>query len=390
MRPPAAENRSRAGCRNCPVSGKVVQSAQAAPQDKEITVYLAWRELRSAKGRFTLIGAVVVLITLLVGFLSGLTGGLAEQNISGVLAAPADRLVFSSGGSSGPSFADSSISSATAARWAAASGVRSVEPLGVSQLAATHGSKKTAVAVFGTRSGYWVAPVASGQVVLSETAASDLGVKSGGSVEIAGTSFTVARTMPDLWYSHTPVVGLTIADWQAIESRTGGSAESATVLLVRGSPNWDAVASTTSTVADSPVQSLLALSAFRSEIGSLGLIIVMLFGISALVVGAFFTVWGMQRRADIAVLFALGASKRALLVDAIGQALVVLGIGVGIGTVLVVGFGAVAATALPFLFSPLTTLLPALVMVLVGVVGAAFALRPVLSADPLTALGSAR
>ncbi|NEK71184.1 MAG: ABC transporter permease, partial [Xanthomonas perforans] len=57
-------------------------------------MYVAWRDLRFARGRFALIGAVVALITLLVGFLSGLTGGLAAQNVSAVLALPADRLVL--------------------------------------------------------------------------------------------------------------------------------------------------------------------------------------------------------------------------------------------------------------------------------------------------------
>ena len=41
---------------------------------------------------------------------------------------------------------------------------------------------------------------------------------------------------------------------------------------------------------------------FKSEVGSLGLMIAMLFGVSALVVGAFFTVWTMQRSGDVAVL----------------------------------------------------------------------------------------
>jgi ABC-type dipeptide/oligopeptide/nickel transport system permease subunit len=38
-------------------------------------MFVAWRDMRFATGRFVLIGAVVTLITLLVGFLSGLTAG---------------------------------------------------------------------------------------------------------------------------------------------------------------------------------------------------------------------------------------------------------------------------------------------------------------------------
>ena len=42
-------------------------------------MYVAWRDLRFARGRFMLIGSVVALITLLVGFLAGLTGGKAAK-----------------------------------------------------------------------------------------------------------------------------------------------------------------------------------------------------------------------------------------------------------------------------------------------------------------------
>jgi putative ABC transport system permease protein len=57
---------------------------------------------------------------------------------------------------------------------------------------------------------------------------------------------------------------------------------------------------------------------------------------------------------------------------------------------LVAVFGALAGTALPFLLSPITTVLPGLIMIVLGLAGAAFALRSVTSADPLTALGSSR
>jgi putative ABC transport system permease protein len=68
----------------------------------------------------------------------------------------------------------------------------------------------------------------------------------------------------------------------------------------------------------------------------------------------------------------------------------VLVVGIGIGLALVAVFGALAGTALPFLLSPITTVLPGLIMIVLGLAGAAFALRSVTSADPLTALGSSR
>jgi len=90
------------------------------------------------------------------------------------------------------------------------------------------------------------------------------------------------------------------------------------------------------------------------------------------------------------VLKALGASTRSLVKDALGQALIVLVLGIGIGLGLVALLGTLASSALPFVLSPLTTLVPGAIMVVLGLAGAAFALRSVTSADPLTALGSNR
>ena len=353
-------------------------------------MYVAWRDLRFARGRFALIGAVVALITLLVGFLSGLTGGLAAQNVSAVLALPADRLVLHPVGDAAATFADSTIDQSTVDAWRSAPGVDAVTPVGIAQTRAEGPGASTSVALFGLDAGTsFPAPRRDDEIDLSAGAAKDLGAVVGDSVTIAGSAYRVAAIGSDEWYSHTPVVTLTASAWAALDERLGGTGQP-TVLAVSGSPAWDTVAADTGTTASSPLSSLTALSTFRSEIGSLALMIAMLFGVSALVVGAFFTVWTMQRSADIAVLKALGASTPALVRDALGQATVVLVVGVGVGIGLTALLGALAGGALPFVLSPLTTLAPAAVMIVLGLLGAAVSLRTVTSSDPLTALGSTR
>lgn len=356
-------------------------------------MFVALRDLRFARGRFVLIGAVVALITVLVGFLSGLTGGLATQNISAVLAFPGDRIVFSapSGGASGPSYTDSAVTEEQEADWADAAGVTAVVPIGITQSRAEADDTRAAVALIGMEPGADAdTPADDGSLVLSRTAADDLDVMAGDAVTIAGTSYTVARIRGDAWYSHNPVVRMTLHDWRTSTAATGSPDAFATVLAVTGATDAQAVDARADTTSTSVVGSLTALSAFRSEIGSLLLMVAMLFGISGLVIGAFFTVWTMQRKGDIAVLKALGASTRSLVKDALGQALVVLALGIGVGTAVVVALGALAGTALPFLLSPLTTALSAVIMIALGLAGAAFALRSVTSADPLSALGSNR
>lgn len=373
-------------------AGRVEGSPQLAA-GKAHTMFVALRDLRFARGRFILIGSVVALITVLVGFLSGLTGGLATQNVSAVLSLPADRIVFSAptAGATGASFSDSVITQQQANDWAGTSGVTTAEPVGISQTRGEAGDIRAAIAVFGVQPGFdATAPSGDGLLGLSAPAATALDVTTGDQVAIAGTTYTVESVGGDGWYSHTPVVQMTLNDWQAYSAATGNPDAYATVLAVTGSPDWDAADEATATVSEGTLASLTALSAFRSEIGSLLLMVAMLFGISGLVIGAFFTVWTMQRKGDIAVLKALGASTRSLVRDALGQALIVLVVGIGLGLGFVAVFGALAGSALPFLLSPITTVLPGVIMITLGLAGAAFALRSVTSADPLTALGSNR
>ncbi|GAB3799863.1 ABC transporter permease [Humibacter antri] len=359
-------------------------------------MFVAWRDLRFARGRFVLIGSVVALITLLVGFLAGLTGGLAAQNVSAVLELPGNRIVLQHPSSGQASFSESSIGATAVEKWRSAPGVSDVLPVGIAQgKAKVHGTT-AAVAFFGLPNGGKastvtdLAPRNADEVGLSAGAAKDLGnAQVGDRVSILGDTYTVASVGGDAWYSHTPVVALTPDAWSQLSKSMGGDGE-ATALAVTGDPDWNAVANSTHTVAQPPLLSLAALDTFKSEIGSLGLMIAMLFGISALVVGAFFTVWTMQRSGDVAVLKALGATTKSLVRDALGQALVVLVIGIGVGMLVVVALGTLAGGALPFLLNPLTTLAPAVAMAVLGLVGAAVALRNVTKSDPLTALGSNR
>lgn len=358
-------------------------------------MYVAWRDLRYARGRFALIGAVVALITLLVGFLSGLTGGLAAQNVSAVLQLPGDRLVLHPDGTAAATFADSTLDTGTVAAWRQAPGVERAIPVGIAQGRAEGPGGSGGVALFGLDAGAGntdltaLAPTHDDEVGLSAGATAALGASVGDDITVAGTTYRVASLGGDAWYSHTPVVALTSTAWTALDTRLGGSGE-ATALSVSGSPDWGALASATGTTAAGPLASLTALPTFRSEIGSLALMITMLFGVSALVVGAFFTVWTMQRAGDIAVLKALGAGTGALVRDALGQAVVVLIVGVGVGIGLTAALGALAGGALPFVLNPLTTLAPALAMIALGLLGAAVSLRTVTTSDPLTALGSTR
>lgn len=360
-------------------------------------MFVAWRDLAFAKGRFVLLGAVVALITLLVGFLAGLTAGLGAQSISAIQQLNAQQFVMSPPGSDGKlSFSDSAISREQAQKWQTGAGVSTTTALGIGQGQAESGAGKAAVAVFGAPTGSMPnIPSRNGEIVLSHTNAAQLGdISTGATVRFGGATFTVTAIVADQWYSHLPVAWMTLSDWQTYATTIGQTDPYATVLVVDDAGDYQAGNRQAGTSSVGGFAAYLAIGSFSSEVGSLLMIVGMLVVISAVVIGAFFTVWMMQRMPDIAILKALGASTKSLLVDALGQAFMILLIGVGLGILIITGLGVLiittAGSALPFSLSLWTTLAPGLLLIATGLLGAAFALRSVSKADPLTALGANR
>ncbi|MEE6287955.1 ABC transporter permease [Georgenia sp. MJ173] len=355
-------------------------------------MFLAWRDLRFAKGRFALMGAVVVLITVLVGLVSGLTAGLARQSTSAITDLPADHLAFAAPADGEDiSFTASAVEEATWRSWAEQPGVTEAQPVAVATARAEADGVTASVSTFGVLPGSGLAPgdVTTGSVVLSTTAAEDLGAAVGDTVAIAGTDLTVAAVAGDDSYSHTPVVWAALKDVQQ-PGHDGPPAATVVALQTTDAADLAAVDAELGTATVSRADSLSAIGSYTSENGSLQLMRGFLFAISALVIGAFFTVWTIQRSGDVAVLKALGASTSYLLRDALGQAAVLLALGTGLGTAIVAGLGLLVGGAVPFVLSVATTLLPAVVLIVLGVLGAALAIRRITSVDPLTALGSAR
>ncbi|MFF0557521.1 ABC transporter permease [Streptomyces sp. NPDC004266] len=362
-------------------------------------MFVAWRDLKFAKGRFALMGTVIVLITLLVGLLSGLTAGLGQQNISAITGLPADKIVFQApSGGQALSYSNSTVTEQQWQKWSTAPGVESADPLGITVTKATAGDKSTGVSAFGVEPGSRLAPhsdkISGSAVVLSTAAADDLGVAAGDSLTLAGQQVKVAAVQGDASFSHTPVVWTSLDTWQKVAPPTGSGHDStATVIALSTTSGSDTAATDqqTGTKTVSIEDSLSAIGSYTSENGSLQLMRGFLFAISALVIGAFFTVWTIQRSGDVAVLKALGASTANLLKDALGQAVILLAGGTLLGTGIAAGLGAlVSGSAVPFLLTPATVLLPAAVMILLGALGAALSIRRITSVDPLTALGSAR
>ena len=160
-------------------------------------MFVAWRDLLFAKGRFALMGTVIILITMLVGLLSGLTAGLGKESTSAITGLSADRLAFSEpAAGKSVSFTDSTVTESMWQQWSSVDGVDRADPLGITTTKAEAGEHSAAISAFGVQQGSALAPesdrIVTGTAVLSTSAADELDVSTGDDFRLGGQRLTVA------------------------------------------------------------------------------------------------------------------------------------------------------------------------------------------------------
>ncbi|MFD7730219.1 FtsX-like permease family protein [Kitasatospora phosalacinea] len=354
-------------------------------------MFVALRDIRFARGRFALMGAVVTLITTLVVFLYGLTGGLASAASSTIAELPADGVVFGApaGAEAEVSFASSTVSPGQRAAVAAA-GAGEVHPLGVAMSRLTAGGGAASVSVLGTDAELLPPLVrgsapADGELAVGADTAAAYHLSPGSRVTLGAQQLTVSAVTAERSLSHAPSVWTTPSTWQRVSGQ-----QQPTALALRGLPHGLPRGLPADLAAVSLGDALAGINGYAAEQGSLQLIQGFLFAVSALVVGGFFTVWTVQRRPDVAVLKAVGASSGYLVRDALAQAAAVLLAGALLGGALGAAGGAFASASVPFDVGFLTVAVPVAAMVLLGLLGAALAVRRITAVDPLAALGAHR
>lgn len=322
------------------------------PRRTLVSMFQGIKELRRAPGRAALITVTIGLIAVLVTFLSSLTAGLGHQSVSALRA-----------------ITDSSTTLLVADNGAT--------PLSASRVSPTLASEVGGTPLHLLRERIGETPA----IILSDPHLTGTEVRANATipatdVSIGGREIPVTGAQ-DLWLDHLPVV--TVAP-----GLLAASPEPPVGVLVDAP--IPPPAGTTALTGDDILKTS---ASYVGENLSLTTMTTLLFLISALVVGAFFTVWTIQRMGAVAVTFALGAATKVVVADAFSQALAVLLLGVGAGTALTLAVGNGAPAALPIELSWSTTALPAGILVLCGLVGAAFSLIPILRVDPRTALAQA-
>jgi putative ABC transport system permease protein len=356
-------------------------------------VFIAARDLRRGFRRFVLLGTVVGLVALLSTVLSGLATGLVTDGISGLRALPVERLALAEGAEA--TFSRSTLDAADLEVFSSLDDVEAT-PLGVSfvNTAASDGGPGLDLALFGVTPDSFLVdadvPPADEPGLVLDRELEDDGVEVGDRYELGGSGvqlpvlgFTDAGT-----YGHAPIAFVPLATWQQVQYGEQPDGRFSAVAL-RGDPTAiDRAGAEAGLDVLTRAEAYAGSPGYSAETTTMTLIRSFLLVISALVVGAFFTVLTVQRTRQIGLLKAMGATNGYIVRDSVGQMTVLVaaatavGVGIGVGVISLLDGGDA-----PVELSPASIATVAVLLVVSGVVGSLAAVRRITQVEPAIALG---
>lgn len=369
---------------------------------------LALKELRRGKAQFAAILSALSLIVFLVLVLSALSDGLFYGATGAINQSTATHFVYAQDAKG--SFVRSRLDVADVAKVAAVPGVTSAGPVGVLLTGGTGPDGDLDVAVFGVDAGAVGTPssLVEGRlpepgetgVAAADTALKRDGVRLGSTISVGGIDAEVVGLVDEASFQLQPSLWTSVATWRAmrdaVRPELRGQAETINAIAVQA----DASAADSAAVAIqsalpgttvlTSTEAGLAIPGVKQQNSTLQSIIWITYAVAALVVGLFFALIVLEKRALFAVLKAIGTSNGSLAFGVVIQAAGATIVAFVIGAVLARAFGSILPETIPALFRNQTLVVTAIATVAFGVLGALFSLRRISRIDPATAIGGAQ
>lgn len=374
-------------------------------------MFIAIRDLKYAKGRFFLMGFVVTLVAFLVITLSGMSEGLIKANISGLIELPATHIAFEDNGN--PSYRQTMVERYMWEGWAEEDAVKAIAPMGHTVFTARAADDTPhEIALWGIEAGSFVEPpviigegwgeVENGVVITGDLVKDGVGIGDELILDRALTRLVVVGfTEEPRNIGHLPVIYAQLPKWQeATYGPPGGPPPgeklpdilfdfvSIVALQLEEGADLAAIDDENETKTFDRLGFYAASVGYESEVQTVQMIQSLLVVISALVLGAFFSIWTIQRTREIGLVKALGASNGYLMRDALGQAVLLIALGTVLGlagTLWVERL--VEGTKFPFML-PVGAVVGAITTLFItGLIGAGLSIKRITSIDPIIALG---
>ncbi|WP_339224855.1 ABC transporter permease [Paenibacillus sp. FSL H8-0332] len=370
-------------------------------------MFLAIREMRHSKARYSLIMVIMLLVSFLVLFVTGLARGLAYANISALKNMPANYFAVQS--DADHTFRRSQLTDTELAAARSVAGEANATPLGVqtSTIMAAGADIKADITFFAVDMTGMLAPeVTEGAGFTNEVQGSAVadskleqsGVTIGSTIrdQASGMSWTVTGFVKDSSYSHTPVVYINQLDWQAMKQgavQGGGSSGNANapynVIAL------DVTAAQAAQIADqqqsieviTQKQAIASVPGYSAEQNSLLMMIVFLFVIAAVVLAVFFYVITIQKTSQFGILKAMGTKMSYLAWSVVGQVMLLSVASLALGILLTLGMNMGLPDTMPFELDGQTMAMTSLLFIGMSLLGSLISVARVAKVDALEAIG---
>ncbi|MHA0858330.1 ABC transporter permease [Paenibacillus sp. CMAA1364] len=368
-------------------------------------MFLALRELRHSKARYTLIMVIMLLVSFLVLFVTGLAKGLAYANISAIENMPTNHYVVQ--GDAEHKFRRSQLNETNLLDVRAITGDENATPLNIqmSTVTAVDQDVKLDVTFFAVDMKGLIAPSvvlgeeitndATGQVIVDRQL-EESGVTIGSMIrdQQTGLEWSVAGFVENNSYSHTPVVYMNQQEWNSMTMGAGQGAESIdsqTFNIIALDATSEQVDQLQAKLTDVDVitqkEAIASIPGYAEEQGSLMMMIVFLFVISGFVLAVFFYVITIQKTSQFGILKAMGTQTNYLARSVLGQVFLLSIVSIGISLILINIVTMVMPESMPFRLSFSTMLLTSGLFIAMSLIGSLISVLKVAKVDALEAIG---
>jgi len=367
-------------------------------------VFLSLREMRHSRLRTAMIVSIIALIAWLVFLLSGLANGLSNDNGASLRKMDASGIVFQN--DVRMYLHRSLLPAETVQQVSEVEGIDNATPLGhlTVTVMGDDGTDRVDATILAidpagflapdVTSGDRLADAPDGGVVVDDEFRRH-GYDIGDTLQVtpSGQEMTISGFTSGQKYNHLPVIFMRISDWQAIRFPTpeeaGGIADPISAVAVQGDTDaLHRIGTEVSGVEVGTIQDAIeALPGYTSEMGTVRTILVFLFFIAALVMAVFFYVITLQKTNQFGVLKAIGARTRTLILDLVGQVVLLTVVGAAIGAILANIVAALIPADVPFYLSNGVVMAYGAVLIVVAALGSVLSSIRIAKVDPLIAIG---
>lgn len=360
-------------------------------------MFLAWNEIKYSKTRFALIIGVIILVSYLVYFLTGLAYGLAQDNRTSIDKWDADAIVLTdeSNANIGMSMMPMSERDQVEADEVAILGQA---PNVVRRKGETSEEAKINVTFFGIEADDFIMPeVVEGEefskdyeVVADISLREEEGIKLGDILNLAGSDIevTVVGFTEEAKFNVAPVLYTTVSTYQDLRFETIDDSDEGRIsgLVVRNSSVDDIEIENDDLVLYTINEYIEEIPGYMAQLLTFGLMIGFLIVITAVVIGIFMYVLTVQKSSMFGVMKAQGIPTGYIAKSVVMQTFLLSFMGTLTGLGLTVLTAYFLPATVPYQSNIYFLIGISLLLIVFAVLGAFFSVRTIVKIDPLEAI----